>query len=169
MLNVIFLIYLKSYLKYVQKLEELEQQEELREQTGMYAVPKIELDETMREIRALALEIRNKKIIMKEESRVNKQSKKPTMPRTSLAKGRDRSVKKLRSQMQDLGVDMSGTESAHFTKTKRSRSRSAGDGMLPVKRRRLDLSVSSGNRNRSVSKTPRNELGVRDVAVSFIT
>ena len=122
----------------------------------------------MQEIKALALEIRNKKAIMKEESRVNKQSKKPTMPRTSLAKGRDRSVKKLRSQMQDLGVDMSGTENAHFTKTKRSRSKSTGDGVLPVKRRRMDLSVStSSNRNRSVSRTPRNELGVKDVAVSF--
>ncbi|KAK9687460.1 NOGCT domain protein [Popillia japonica] len=144
------------------KLEELEKDEEIREETGMYVVPKIELDETMLEIKRLALQIRNKKAIMRDESRVNKQNKKPTMPRTTTAKGRERSVTKLRSQMEDLGVDMSGTDNAHFTKT-RGRSRSAGP---PVKRMRMDTSEgASQSRNRSVSRTPRNEQGVKDVAM----
>lgn len=143
-------------------MEELEKDEEIREETGMYVVPKIELDETMLEIKRLALQIRNKKAIMRDESRVNKQNKKPTMPRTTTAKGRERSVTKLRSQMEDLGVDMSGTDNAHFTKT-RGRSRSAGP---PVKRMRMDTSEgASQSRNRSVSRTPRNEQGVKDVAV----
>jgi nucleolar GTP-binding protein len=39
-------------------LAELEKEEELREEAGMYAVPKIELDQTMREIQDLARQIR---------------------------------------------------------------------------------------------------------------
>lgn len=68
------------------KLAELEKEEDIREETGMYVVPKIELDETMREIKALALQIRHKKAILKDEARVNKQSRKPKIPRTSGAK-----------------------------------------------------------------------------------
>lgn len=68
------------------KLEELEKDEEIREETGMYVVPKIELDETMQEIKKLALQIRHKKAIIKDEARINKQSKKPVLPRTSGAK-----------------------------------------------------------------------------------
>lgn len=65
------------------KLAELEKEEELREETGMYVVPKIELDETMMEIKKLALQIRHKKAIIKDEARINKQSRKPVMPRTA--------------------------------------------------------------------------------------
>lgn len=68
------------------KLEELEKEEEIREETGMYVVPKMELDETMEEIKKLALQIRHKKAIIKDEARINKQSKKPVLPRTSGAK-----------------------------------------------------------------------------------
>lgn len=130
----------------------------------MYVTPKIEFDETMLEIKKLALQIRNKKAIMREETRVNKQNKKPTMPRTTTAKVRERSVSRLRSEMENLGVDMSETENAHFTKTK-GRSRSLGP---PAKRMRMDTSESrSQSKNRSVSRTPRNEQGVKDVAVSI--
>lgn len=58
----------------------------MRDNLGMYVVPKIELDETMEEIKRLALQIREKKFIMKEEARVNKQSRKPTIPRTAGSK-----------------------------------------------------------------------------------
>ncbi|XP_018331683.1 nucleolar GTP-binding protein 1 [Agrilus planipennis] len=140
-----------------EKLGQLEKEEEIREDTGMYAVPKIELDDTLREIKQLALQIRHKKAIMKDEARVNKQCKKPVMPRTTTARVRDRSVSKLRKDMEGLGVDMSGTENAHFTKTK-GRSRSLGP---PAKRMRVD---SSQSRPRSSSRvTPRNEQGVKDV------
>lgn len=71
-----------------EKLEELEKEEELREETGMYVVPKIELDETMQEIKKLALQIRHKKAIIKDEARINKQSRKPVIPRTAGAKVR---------------------------------------------------------------------------------
>ena len=91
-------------------MSELEAEESLREEAGMYAVPKIEEDETMKEIRELAQMIRDKKVIMKQEARINKQSNKPVLPRTTQARGRDRSVGALRKQMEGLGVDMSNTE-----------------------------------------------------------
>lgn len=46
---------------------------------------------------------RNKKAILKDESRLVKQSTKPVMPRTSRARGKDRSTTKLRDQMEKLG------------------------------------------------------------------
>lgn len=74
-------------------------------------------------------------------------------------------MSKLKTQMEELGVDMSETENAHFTKTK-TRSRSVGP---PAKRMRMDTSESrSQSRNRSVSRPPRDEQGVKDVVVSNI-
>lgn len=130
----------------------------------MYATPKIEYDETMREIKALALQIRHKKAIIRDETRVNKQSCKPVMPRTAGAKVRDRSVSRLRSEMENLGVDMSNSENAHFTKTK-ARSRS----MTPAaKRMRMDTSTTrSQSRARSLSAPPRDEQGVKDDKVKI--
>lgn len=143
------------------KLADLEKEEELRIAGGMYAVPKIELDETMREIRDLARQIRNKKAILKDESRLVKQSTKPVMPRTSRARARDRSTTKLRDEMEKLGVDMSGTEQAHFTRSAaRGRSRSAS---APAAKRAR--SASSASRARSLV-APRDEQGVKDVAMA---
>ncbi|KAH9632548.1 hypothetical protein HF086_012355 [Spodoptera exigua] len=133
------------------KLAELEREEELRIEGGMYAVPKIELDDTMKEIRELARQIRNKKAILKDESRLVKQSTKPVMPRTSRARARDRSTGKLREEMEKLGVDMSDTKDAHFTRS-RSRSQSAP----AAKRARAD------SRGRSVSRPARDTTGVGD-------
>ncbi|KAJ9585229.1 hypothetical protein L9F63_002992, partial [Diploptera punctata] len=138
------------------KLAELEAEEALREEAGMYVVPKIELTETMKEIRDLALQIRHKKIIMGQERDIFKNSTKPVIPRTFPAKVRGRSTSRLRSDMEDLGVDMADTENAHFTRTKgkaRSLSRPA------VKRMRTE----SGSRSRSVSRPPRDEMGVKDI------
>jgi len=90
-----------------QKLRQLEAEEAVREEAGYYAVPKIELDETMREIRKLAHQIRDKKIIMRQERAILKNSTKPVVPRTAPAKVRGRSVSRLRSEMEELGVDMS--------------------------------------------------------------
>ncbi|XP_053621437.1 nucleolar GTP-binding protein 1 [Plodia interpunctella] len=134
------------------KLDELEREEELRESGGVYSVPKIELDETMLEIKRLAQQIRNKKAILKDESRLSKQSTKPVMPRTARARARGRSAARLRGEMEELGVDMSDTQEAHFTRARaRSRSRSAPAAKKP--------------RGRSVSKPARDEVGVKDVVM----
>lgn len=95
-------------------MEELEQEEALREEAGMYAVPKLEMDETMKEIRELALKIRDKKVILKHEARIVKNSTKPVTPRTSTAKVRGRSVNKLQNQMAQLGVDVEPSTEVTF-------------------------------------------------------
>ncbi|CAG9573614.1 unnamed protein product [Danaus chrysippus] len=137
-----------------EKLAQLEKEEELREQGGMYEAPKIEYDETMREIRQLAVQIRNKKAVLKDESRLVKQSTKPVMPRNTRAREKTRSTKRLRDEMEQLGVDMSDTKSAHFTRT-RSRSRSRSLSAPAAKRVRTDTSVA----------TTRDKQGVKDLAM----
>lgn len=138
-----------------EKLAALEKEEELREEAGAYVVPKIELDETMREIRELARQIRNKKAILKDESLLNKQSTKPVMPRNTRARQRDRSTTRLREEMEKLGVDMSDSKKAHFTRT-RSRSMSLSGPV--AKRSRRDDTLS-------LTRPPRDQQGVKDVAM----
>lgn len=91
-------------------MNQLEKEEQLREEAGFYDYKVPELTETMRDIAQLAKQIREKKFIMKDEARIMKASTKPVMPRTAAAKTRDRSVTKLKEQMEDLGVDMEDTE-----------------------------------------------------------
>lgn len=93
-----------------QKLNQLEKEEQLREEAGFYDYKIPELSETMREVEQLAKQIREKKFVMKDEARILKASTKSIMPRTAAAKTRDRSVAKLKEQMEDLGVDMEDTE-----------------------------------------------------------
>ena len=95
-------------------MEELEKEEQLRQEAGYYAVPKMEIDDTLLEIRSLARKIRERKAIMRQETRVETSSK-PTIPRTAPARARDRSVVDLRDKMEDLGVTMTGTDDvSHF-------------------------------------------------------
>ncbi|KAE8745997.1 hypothetical protein FOCC_FOCC007255 [Frankliniella occidentalis] len=171
----------------LEKLEKLEQEEELRIQSGLYAIPKMEMDETMKEIRELARQIRDRKSIIRQESQVKKQSTKPVTPRTTTARARERSVGRLREEFENLGVDMSETDKANFTQTRgrarslnrpllkrarsgadddeepRSRSTSKGRSLslAPTKRLRMD----SEGRARSVSKPPRDEMGIKDVVM----
>nr|XP_026488730.1 nucleolar GTP-binding protein 1 [Vanessa tameamea] len=142
------------------KLADLEKEEDLRMAGGMYAVPKIELDETMKEIRDLARQIRNKKAVLKDESRLVKQSTKPVMPRNSRARDKGRSTSKLRDEMEKLGVDMSDTQKAHFTRT-RSRSRSRSQSAPRAKRARADAAPPATT---ALART-RDTLGVRDAAM----
>ncbi|XP_033176961.1 nucleolar GTP-binding protein 1 [Bombus impatiens] len=139
------------------KLNDLEKEEQLREEAGMYDYKVAELSETMQEIVQIAKQIREKKAIMKDEARILKASTKPVMPRTAAAKLRDRSVSKLKEQMEDLGIDMEDTENAHFTKT-RGRARS----LSQPARKRMRLQSESQSRARSSSKPARDEMGVKD-------
>jgi len=64
----------------------------------------------LREIKELAQKIRDRKIINRNESRISRQSSKPTTPRTAPARARGRSATDFRNRMEDLGVDMEGTD-----------------------------------------------------------
>lgn len=94
----------------LQKLEELEREEALREQAGFYDIPKIELDERMKEIQEIAAKIRERKAIMKIDAQLVKNSTKPVVPRTTTSKVRSRSVSRLRTEMSNLGVNIDETD-----------------------------------------------------------
>lgn len=100
-----------------EKLEELEREEGLREEGGFYNKPDYSLDETMKEIRDLAKQIRLRRFHLREEKRLAHRKNKPIIPRTKTPKLKERSASKLRDTMENLGVDMSGTENANFTKS----------------------------------------------------
>ncbi|XP_043285686.1 nucleolar GTP-binding protein 1 [Venturia canescens] len=142
------------------KLNELEREEELRTEAGVYDYKVPELSETMKEIEMLAKQIRETKAIMKDEARIQKASTKPVMPRTAAAMKRGRSVSRLKEQMEDLGIDMENTKNANFTKT-RGRSRSSSQ---PAKKRMRVESLSQ-SRARSSSRPARDEMGVKDVVM----
>ncbi|KAI8038638.1 nucleolar GTP-binding protein 1 [Drosophila gunungcola] len=99
------------------KLEELERAEGLREESGIYTVPDMSMDETLKEIREMAKQIRGKRFELRDEKRLSSRKNKPVIPRNKQPKVRDRSVQKLVSTMEGLGVDMSGSENANFTKS----------------------------------------------------
>merc|ERR1711990_573334 len=107
----------------MEKLEALEREEEARERAGYYDSEESEEDEHYEEIKDLAGKIREKKARMKQDQWIDN-TKKPTLPRQSVAKRRERSVGRLRQEFTELGVDMEGTDQAHFTKTMKRKSRS---------------------------------------------
>ena len=62
-------------------------------------------------------QIRTKRFMLRDEKRLTARKNKPIIPRNKQPKVRDRSVNKLRETMQNLGVDMSGSKNANFTKS----------------------------------------------------
>ncbi|XP_073844855.1 nucleolar GTP-binding protein 1 [Musca autumnalis] len=100
-----------------EKLEELERAEGIREEGGVYDIPDMTMDETLKEIREMAKKIRLKRFMLRDEKRLQPRKNKPIIPRHKQPKVRDRSVGKLVETMENLGVDMSGSENANFTKS----------------------------------------------------
>jgi len=139
----------------MEKLEALEKEEELREKAGVYDSEESEEDDDMKEIRELASKIRVKKKLMKNDQKMDN-TKKPTVPRTSTAKKRERSVSRLKGEFEELGVDMTGTDDANFAKTKK-RGRSAS-----VKSAKRFKGERDGYTNEEGGKMSRDVSGVRD-------
>lgn len=137
----------------MQKLEELEKEEELRTAAGEYDSESESEDEEMGEIRQLAKQIREKKKLKILQSK-EKNTQGPRMPRT--AKKVQRKV--LENEMRSLGVDMDDKDNAHYAvQARRSRS-------VTRKRKREDsVPPTSIARSRSCSRTPRDVSGLRDV------
>jgi len=139
----------------MKKLEALEKEEELREQAGFYNSEESEEEENIKEIRQLASKIRVKKKLMKNDQKMNN-TKKPVVPRTTIAKNRERSVSRLKGEFKELGVDMDGTGDANFTKT-RKRGRSAS--LKSTKRLKLQ---DGDNHEDAGAKISRDKSGIRD-------
>ena len=141
------------------KLEALEKEEELRDQSGYYDIESEEEDDNMKEIRTLAGKIRIKKKLMKNDRRIDRTNK-PIMPRTSEPVKRSRSVSRLKSEFTALGVDMTGTEEAKFAKTPNSATkRKARSASRDVKKAKMDEDVPMARRSMS-----RDKSGIRDAA-----
>ena len=141
------------------KLEALEKEEELRDQSGYYDIESEEEDDNMKEIRTLAGKIRIKKKLMKNDRRIDRTNK-PIMPRTSEPVKRSRSVSRLKSEFTALGVDMTGTEGAKFAKTPNSATkRKARSASRDVKKAKMDEDVPMARRSMS-----RDKSGIRDAA-----
>jgi len=139
----------------MEKLEQLEKEEEARERSGFYDSEESEEDESYAEIKDLAGKIRYKKGQLK-MNRLIDGTKKSRMPRDTEAKKRERSVSKLKREFEELGVDMSDSKGSNFTRTERSSSR------RPLKRAKVE---GEDGKVRSVSRRPpRDQSGVKDAA-----
>ncbi|XP_064540298.1 nucleolar GTP-binding protein 1 [Drosophila montana] len=153
-----------------EKLEELEREEGLRESGGVYTVPDMSMDETLKEIREMAKQIRGKRFELRDEKRLAIRKNKPIIPRNKQPKVRDRSVSKLVQTMEGLGVDMSGSENANFTKSVMDLRRgvvAVGSKTTP-KQPLLDKEASAvvKKTGQPLKRAPsRDTLGIKDVAI----
>ena len=136
----------------MEKLEKLEAEEEARERAGFYDSEESEVDESYEEIKQLATKIRRKKGEMKMDQLIDK-TKKPTLGRVTVAKKRERSVSRLKSEFETLGVTglAEDDEEAHF-----NRARS-------VSKSRPKRARGNEDPHRSKSAVPRSQSGYRDV------
>lgn len=151
-----------------EKLEELEREEGLREENGLYKPPDMTLDQTMKEIRDMAKQIRTKRFMLRDERRMQSNKNSSAIPRHKLPKIKDRNIDQLKTTMENLGVDMSGTENANFTKkiidTRRT--------LVPLSTKKTPkLDKESSAIVRSTGQpikraAARHELGVKDAIVS---
>lgn len=153
-----------------EKLEELEREEGLREEKGLYNPPDMTLDQTMKEIREMAKQIRTKRFMLRDERRLSSNKNNSAIPRHKMPKIKDRNVDQLKNTLQNLGVDMSGTENANFTKkvidTKRTLVPLANKKTPKLDKESSAIVRSTGQPLKRAA--PRHELGVSNVIVSFI-
>lgn len=148
-----------------EKLEELEREEGLRDESGFYEVPDMTLDETMREIREMAEKIRLKRFMLRDDRRLQSKKNKSVIPRNKLPRVKDRSAQKLRKSMENLGVDMSGTETANFTRSAMVRRKSLGSmggNVLPDKESTAIVRSTGQKLKRAL---PRDQQGVKNVVM----
>ena len=97
----------------MEKLEELEREEEARDQAGFYDMDESEDDEETTAIRKLAKKIRYKRQVIIGESRSKKQARRtPSVPRPKKVVAKEQ----LENTMSELGIDMDNKEdvSSHF-------------------------------------------------------
>jgi nucleolar GTP-binding protein len=145
-----------------EKLEELEIEEGLRMESGFYDAPKLNIDETLQEIRDMAKQIRHKRFILRDNKRLAPKSDKPKIPRHKLPHIRERKVEKLKNTMEELGVDMSKTENSNFNKSQIQLRKSTS--LVPAKK--LDKEASKIVKSTGMPlkrAAPKHELGLNAV------
>ncbi|XP_036617645.1 nucleolar GTP-binding protein 1 isoform X1 [Trichosurus vulpecula] len=136
----------------MEKLKELEKEEELRQAAGEYDSESETEDEEMMEIHQLAKQIREKKKLKILQSK-EKDKSGPRMPRTAKKVQR----KTLENEMRSLGIDMDDKDDSHYaTQARRSQS------VTRKRKREESVPPTSKTRSRSCSRTPRDVSGLRD-------
>lgn len=145
----------------LERLRQLEREEEARAGAGFYDTAEPESDDEMQAIRHTARLIREKKALRKLESRQRKGVKGSKMPRT----GKKIETEDVEEVMEDLGVDIDADAAAHLSA---GRSRSRLRTRAAQKRRDSDVAKDAERRSRSRSRSapPRSESGVRDAAMA---
>uniref|UniRef100_A0A673M028 Nucleolar GTP-binding protein 1 n=1 Tax=Sinocyclocheilus rhinocerous TaxID=307959 RepID=A0A673M028_9TELE len=133
----------------MKRLEDLEQEEELRAKAGEYDSEEESEDEEMKEIRQLASQIREKRKLKVLASK-EKDTQGSRMPRT--AKKVERAT--LEKEMADLGLDMTDKDDSHYARRSRS--------LVRKRKREVSAPPTSRTRSQSASRPPRDQSGVRD-------
>lgn len=153
-----------------EKLEELERDEGLRLDSGFYVPEKLNIDETLQEIRDMARQIRTKRFILRDNKRLAPRADKPKIPRHKLPHARGRKAENLQSTMEELGVDMSGALMANFNKNKITMKRStipAVGGAVPKRKDKEEMAVVKSTGQPLKRKHAKHELGLSNVVVSY--
>lgn len=151
-----------------EKLEELERDEGMRLENGFYEPPKLNIDETLQEIRDMARQIRTKRFILRDNKRLAPRADKPKIPRHKLPHIRERKVEALKNTMEELGVDMSGKDSANFVKSQMSLRRGimpAIGGSAERKKDKESSAIVKSTGQPLKRKAPKHELGLTNVVV----
>eukprot|EP00794_Sanderia_malayensis_P003128 gene3128-3596_t len=143
----------------MERLEELEREEELRESAGVYDEEVDDMDSEEEETQKLAEEIRKKKKIRVQEHRAKKGSNYPTLPRKASLK-LDRFGRPQKREADDE-IDFNIDGDLEMMDTDSTRARSVG--RKNKKRKHEDSVAASASRARSSSKkTPRDQSGMPD-------
>lgn len=153
-----------------EKLEELERAEGIREEGGVYDIPDMTMDETLKEIREMATKIRGKRFLLRDEKRLQSRKNKPIIPRHKQPKVRERSVSKLVETMEGLGVDMSGAATSNFSKSTMDlrRGQVAVGSKTELKKPLLDKESSAIVKKTGLPlkrKPARDTMGVKNLAM----
>lgn len=143
----------------MERLDELEREEELREAAGVYDEEIDDMNSEEEETQRMADEIRKKKKIRVQEHRAKKGSNYPTLPRKASLR-LDRFGRPQKRKADDFEFNIEGDIEMMENGSTRVRSLSKGN----IKRRKKDASVAANtSRDRSLSqKTPRDKSGIRD-------
>ncbi|KAG5677307.1 hypothetical protein PVAND_007076 [Polypedilum vanderplanki] len=149
-----------------EKLEELEREEGMRLENGFYDPPKLNIDETLQEIRDMARQIRTKRFILRDNKKLAPKADKPKIPRHKLPHIRERKVENLKNTMEELGVDMSGKDDANFVKSQMSLRRGiapAIGGSIQKKKDKESSAIVKSTGQPLKRKAPKHELGLSNV------
>uniref|UniRef100_U5EVQ8 Nucleolar GTP-binding protein 1 n=1 Tax=Corethrella appendiculata TaxID=1370023 RepID=U5EVQ8_9DIPT len=148
-----------------EKLEELDNEEELRLNTGYYKEKPMDLDETLLEIREMAKQIRLKRFLLRDGRRLSQKSGRSSIPRHMFPHVKERKLDNLQKTMKNLGVDISQDDKLNCSKSVVNLNKSVllAANLNTKKEDRESMAICRVTGNKIKRKAARNELGIKDV------